>query len=257
MSKDFAHWSSPRTIDLPDESDDMNVGFLGNNADIDQVCVIKRGNVFFGFLGIMANLGHAQRVTQLMWSRDGLRWKRLPDRPLFIENGASGEWDYGQVGVHAVVPAEERVVIYYSGSTLPQKERRLEPQFSNGMAYIENDRFIGQQAGIEGGYLLTRQFLLEGNRLALNCRSPVERPPAGWKGGLIRVELLRAPQSHLPAHPLPGFTMDDCDPITVTDDPHRIVTWHGSADLSKLRGQNVYLRFYLKNATLYTFQLEL
>ena len=33
------------------------------------------------------------------------------------------------------------------------------------------------------------------------------------------------------------------------------VTWHGHADLSALRGKAVYLRFKLKRATLYTFQI--
>ncbi len=33
------------------------------------------------------------------------------------------------------------------------------------------------------------------------------------------------------------------------------MTWKGSTDLSALRGKPVYVRFFLRNATLYTFKV--
>ena len=50
--------------------------------------------------------------------------------------------------------------------------------------------------------------------------------------------------------------MEDSDPAPVSDNPELTLTWNGSPDLSALRGKPVYIRFFLRNATLYTFQIE-
>lgn len=42
----------------------------------------------------------------------------------------------------------------------------------------------------------------------------------------------------------------------ITDNLSHTVTWNGDPDLSRLKGQPVYLRFQLKNADLYSFQIR-
>jgi hypothetical protein len=54
---------------------------------------------------------------------------------------------------------------------------------------------------------------------------------------------------------IPSFAFADCDRI-ITDDPAHIVTWHGKSDLSALKGRAVYLRFQMKKAGLFAFQIE-
>jgi hypothetical protein len=51
-----------------------------------------------------------------------------------------------------------------------------------------------------------------------------------------------------------GFTMDACDRI-VTDNLAHTVTWKGNADLSALKGRSVYLRFKMKWAGFFGFQI--
>ena len=51
-----------------------------------------------------------------------------------------------------------------------------------------------------------------------------------------------------------GFSMDDCDRI-VRDDFTYAVKWKGNADISRLRGKAVYLRFELKRAGLFGFRV--
>lgn len=245
LSLDMRCWTHPCTLALPDELD---------VSDIDSVHVIRRHGMFLGFIGLMNNPADSPKYTHLMWSRDGLDWDRLPDRPRFIENGAPGEWDAGSITVSTCIPDGDRVRIYYIGVNVPQAEKRLPRMSGTGLAWIGKDRWIGQQAGPEGGYLLTRRFILEGDRLEVNCRCQVERPPAGM-GGLIRAELLRDPVEHLPAAAYPGFGMDDCDPAAVADNPRLVLTWKGSPDLSTLCGKPVYIRFYIRNAALYAFRL--
>ena len=49
-------------------------------------------------------------------------------------------------------------------------------------------------------------------------------------------------------------SFDDCDPIS-GDHLSHTVTWNGQADLGHAEGQPVYLRFKLRAAKLYAFEL--
>jgi hypothetical protein len=73
------------------------------------------------------------------------------------------------------------------------------------------------------------------------------------------VEILQAPnfRTHegLWGTPLPGFGFAECDRI-VTDSLGHMVTWKGNGDLSALKGRAVYLRFKMKKAGLFSFQLS-
>ena len=51
------------------------------------------------------------------------------------------------------------------------------------------DRFVEQRAGDRPGYLLTREFVLEGNRLTLNTAMP-QKP---YHEQFMRVEIARHP----------------------------------------------------------------
>jgi hypothetical protein len=50
-----------------------------------------------------------------------------------------------------------------------------------------------------------------------------------------------------------GYSAAECDAFT-GDDVRHTVTWAGNADLSRLAGRAVRLRFQLQNAALYAFQ---
>ena len=255
QSTDMKNWTYPRGINLMDELDDQQVQILGNGMDIDWAKVIKVEGVFFGFLHLMDNLTMTNpRQNHLMWSRDGVEWRRLPQRPQFIENGAPGEWDYGSIGSISFISNGDRHSIYYTGGNVTQGEKRLPRFTANGLSYLGKNRFIGQQAGPDGGYLLTREFILDGSQLELNFSSQVKVPTADW-GRVIKAEILQAPGDQVAASPIPGFSIKDCDPITTGDSFRQIVTWKGSSDLSALRGKRVYIRFYVQNSTLYTFRM--
>jgi len=255
VSRDMKNWSYPRGLQVLDELDDEDIGTLGNGRDIDWATVTKYRDVYFGFVHLMDNLTmESPRECQLMWSRDGFRWERLPQRMPFIANGAEGDWDSGGIITLSLMSDNKRTWIYYTGTNVPQGERRIAGFTGSGLAYLERDRFVGQQAGPAGGYLLTRQFVVEGRSLELNFRSQVKQPPVNW-GSLIKAELLQAPSDQVPARPYPGFSMEDCDGITAGEGFDQVMTWKGSSDLSALKGKAVYIRFYLQNTTLYTFRI--
>ena len=98
------------------------------------------------------------------------------------------------------------------------------------------------------GQLVTRSFSFSGSRLHLNTtRAPIA---AGPGHGEVRVELLTF--NH---RKIEGFTFDDADPITESG-LDQVVSWRGESDLSRLAGQAIKLRFYVKNAKLYSFQFR-
>ena len=74
----------------------------------------------------------------------------------------------------------------------------------------------------------------------------------------IRVAVVRRPpigRHHDFEKDIEGFTLEDCDPL-VCDRIDVQVTWKGSADLSALMGQPIYLRFEIQNMGLFSFQLD-
>jgi hypothetical protein len=55
--------------------------------------------------------------------------------------------------------------------------------------------------------------------------------------------------------PIPGFTLDDCVPI-YGDHIARLVEWNGGADLAKLSGKPIRLRFEMSDADLYSLRFQ-
>ena len=248
-SADLEHWSTPRTVMYPDERDE---------PDFDNVRVFRRHGVFFALYAWMfSEHGHSETETHIATSRDGISWERTWDRKPLIARGPEGSYDHGQAAPGSSAPIEvgEEELIYYYASPSSQGEWFRE----SGVAVcrIRKDRYIGQWAGDQTGYLLTRQFVLEGNRLVLNCSS-VPRNYHQESDG-IRVEIIQAPDFKTRETTwetaVPGFTLKDCDRI-VTDNPAHTVTWNGKSDLSPLKGKAVYLRFQMKKAGLFAFQVR-
>ena len=106
-------------------------------------------------------------------------------------------------------------------------------------------------------YRLKSQFILEGNRLVLNCRAlphPYHKESDGIRVAIIQAPDFKSRETRWETA-VPVFALEDCDRI-VTDSLSHIVSWNGKSDLSHLKGKAIYLRFQLKNADLYTIQIQ-
>ena len=78
---------------------------------------------------------------------------------------------------------------------------------------------------------------------------PINAVPGGHAGGAqVRVAVLSAM-----GDPIPGFRIGDCKPMYQSG-VHE-VSW-GNADLRKLQGQRIRLRFQFRHAALYSFQFK-
>ena len=184
-------------------------------------------------------------------------WHRPHDRAWFIERGPAGAFDDGWVlGASGLVMVGTEMWFYYGAQQL-QHTPDLCPQMSVGLAKLTRDWFMSQQAGTEPGYLLSREVVIEGSRLELNCftfQQGATKTDMAELGEITveLVESLPAKEVIVGGRPIPGFSFAECDPVRGRG-LAKTVTWQGRSDLSELRGRPVHLRFRLQIANLFTF----
>ena len=206
----------------------------------------------------------SQNQVYLASSRDGLHWERTWDRQPFIPRGREGSFDAGQVEPSTSPPVEAGpdLLMYYYAAPFGQSEWFDETGI--GLCRMRRDRFIAQCAGdpsgyeqqAQTGYLVTRQFVLEGSAIEINYTAlpgPYHQPTDGIRVGILEPPDFQTRETSY-EKTVPGFALEDCDRL-VGDGLAQVVKWKGSADLSRLKGRGVYLRFQMKKAGLYGFRV--
>ena len=183
VSSDLKNWSYPRIVMFPDERD---------FSDYDDCHVFRIGRTFVMLYSAMhAETGYANEI-RLATSGDGFHWRRFHTREPIIPRGRPGDWDAGMTFMASSKPVQygDRMFIYYSGGTKPQSMTSLTR--SIGLAFTRPARLVALRADDQPGYVLTREFVLEGNRLRINVDF-VSRP--------FQEHYVRAEITH---HPAPG-----------------------------------------------------
>jgi hypothetical protein len=174
-------------------------------------------------------------------------------RQAFIAPGPEGDWDTGHCWMlPRIVEVGHWVYLYYVGASKPWRVRYPENTRAIGLARVRKGRFVGQYGDVNGGWLLSREVKVTGNRLLVNC-SPEHRAFNQEHHGYVRVEILDRTQGVYAAQHTQGFGEDDCDTIRANEYEH-VVSWKGNPDLSAMKGKSIYLRFYLKSAYIFGFR---
>jgi hypothetical protein len=104
------------------------------------------------------------------------------------------------------------------------------------------DGFASVEAPYAGGELFTKPLKFTGDRLELNFSTSA--------AGSIRVEFQEEAGG-----PITGFAASDCVEI-VGNEIGRIIRWKNGADVSRLAGKTVRLRFVMKDADLFSFRFQ-
>lgn len=104
------------------------------------------------------------------------------------------------------------------------------------------DGFASAQAAYEGGELITKPLTFTGDRLLLNFATSA--------AGGIRVEI-----QDPAGKPLPGYSIDETVEL-IGNEIEREVRWKSGADLSKIAGQPVRLRFVFQDADIFALRFE-
>jgi hypothetical protein len=238
-SKDFVRWEKPWRILVPDDKDEGLLEFYGMGG------MHLRGGLYVGLVRVLRDdlpcdaggpkdgIGY----TVLATSRDGVTWQRYRE-PFLDRNPEAGSWDHAMAWGSGVLAVGEEVFVYYGGYARGHKvaagtERQL------GLARMRTDRYVALAPAREEGTLLTRPFVVPGDRLTVNAR-------AGK--GEVRVRLLDRD-----GKPLQDLGEADAKPIT-EDVLAGEATW--PKPLAALRGKPVRLEFRLRQAELFGFTVH-
>ena len=182
-------------------------------------------------------------ATELRGERD---WKQAAKQATFLPYGEfRKDWDWGQIYPHhpPLVVGDE-IRFYYTGITgrhwhTYHKDTR---DSGIGLATLRLDGFVSVNAGEEKGTLTTKPLVFFGDTLVVNANAA---------GGSLTVEALD-PEGKV----IDGFGTADCTPITA-DSVRHVVTWKRDPDCHLLQARPIKLRFHLKNAKLYSFELKI
>ena len=171
----------------------------------------------------------------LGFSRDGFHWDR-PSRAPFLpvsEQPADWNWANVQSAGGGFLVVGDRLLFYVSGRTGGNGEVH-----TTGLATLRRDGFASMEAGNTEGTLTTRAVRFRGNRLFVNVDSV---------SGFLAVEILDAADRIIPS-----FSRTNCLPVHL-DSTQSEIRWKTAPDLSGVAGSGVKVRFYLRNARLYSF----
>ncbi len=263
-SDDFIHWSKPVWLKYPNAPEEE----LYTN----QVTPYLRApHIYLGFptryiyrgwsdsMKRLPGLGHRKLRAELseersgtaltdglfMTSRDGITFNRWKEA--FIRPGlrTANNWAYGDnyqcwgiIITRAVIEeSPDELSFFVSEKYRIPGGSRLR-RFS-----MRTDGFVSINASGSGGEMITKPFIFNGNRLILNFSTSA--------AGNIRVGILDEQ-----CHPIEGYTLEDCSDI-FGDDIERIVTWNkNGADIKKIAGKPVRLKFVMKDADLYSMRFN-
>lgn len=188
--------------------------------------------------------GSALTDTVLMSSRDGVNFRRWPEA--FLRPGIErpGSWNYGQIYMawHAIetrsrFPGAPNELSLYAGEDYWTGNSIVLRRYT-----LRLDGFVSASAPLSGGELVTKPIRFSGSQLRLNFATSTV--------GRVRVEIQDSD-----GRAIAGFSLADSDAM-FGDTLERPVTWRRSADVSRLAGRPVRLRFVLRDADVYAFQFR-
>ena len=260
---DPPRWSPSHGIDLAGilYTDDLYIGF------VDSVTSYYVEDVPEELWESVYSSSFAEYRTEMVFSRDGLSWERMSPLWEFMRPGLWGTWDRDHIGLSKPIIKDNEIYFYYSGSNLPMGSNGPHhPLFklngttqdgqwmghAIGLAKMRLDGFVSVDSYSSSGILTTKPFFFSGNCIKMNVRAP--RYPFSGKingsnpYGEIKVEIL---DKH--GYVIDGYSVKDSDPFT-GDEVSHIATWQGNPSINNIGDRPIKLKFYLKNASVFSFQ---
>lgn len=179
-------------------------------------------------------------------SRDGDSWDLhwvYAGQPM-IPRGPDGAFDKDIVlPASTIVTHADKHWLYYAGANERHgnEQVRFDRKHAIGLATLRLDGFVSLSAGALAGTVVTKPLKLDGGELLVNVDA---------RGGEVSVEVLDDS-----GRPLPGFSGDAVVSTPNVDELRWQPRWRGHTDLSTLRNRIVRLKFRLRDAKLYSFQI--
>ncbi|WP_198668012.1 hypothetical protein [Saliphagus sp. LR7] len=264
-SNDFQTWSDPVELTYPDAPPEqlytnvikpyyraphIYLGFPERYVERDWESDSMRELPGFEFRQQLADelfrTGAAVTDALFMSSRDGSTFSRWPKaflRPGAWTDDSRANWFYGDntiawqlVETKSGTPGKPPVLSLYAKEDYRTEASRLRRYT------LRIDGFVSVEAPLDGGELVTKPIVFDGDDLVLNFSTSA--------AGRMSIELQRPD-----GDPYPGFELDE-SPELFGDDYKRVVTWPNGADIADLAGQPVRIRFVMADSDLYSFRFR-
>lgn len=266
VSKDFLNWTDEGTIAFPEgegpqplaqfyvnqikpyhRAPHLYIGFPARYVDhglTESTPLLPEWDLREKRMTVSPRYGTAITDSVYITSRDGSHFRQSND--VFLRPGLKTRhnWSYGDnyIAWHVVETASTRddapteLSLYATESYFTGRDSRLRRYT------LRIDGFASIHAKLHEGGFTTKPITFKGKELSLNAATSA--------AGIIHVEIRDADGT-----PIPGFTLDDCDPI-YGDSLDRRVSWKGSKSVESLAGRPVVLRFVMREADVYSLKFE-
>jgi hypothetical protein len=242
-SDDLREWKKHRFILSMDADDPAD-------TELYQFACHKIGTSYVGYMSVFY-VGRGSLDIQLATSRDGVNFTRVCRGDAFIPSGSLGYYDYMAMACSQPEPivVGDTVYLYYAAANFSHSVdvTRADPEtlkVGAALATFKRDRFASLETSDRDSgpcRVVTRPFTVRHSKLFLNA--------ATWMKGSIRVEALTRDWQ-----PIPGFTQAQAREIRgdALDHP---VRWKDNADVAKLLGKEIRLKFYMTRARIHAMTL--
>ncbi len=248
-SSDFLHWREPYLILAPDEEDNLDDAYYG-------LAQWQAGEFRMGILNTLHAVENTMDV-RLVFSRDGKNWRQAMHRQPYIRRGGPGSWNEFMITVPSVpVEVGDELYVFFAGARnhhdwwmrgiyeeldVPEAKDMGEVAYSLGLAKLRKDGYCSLDADcVREGIFVTQPFHSAGEKLVINA--------CCGEDGYIEVEMV-----DLADEVVTGHSREDCDRFT-GDSVRHTVSWQDNPDAAYADFRK--LRFYMRNAQLYSFELE-
>jgi hypothetical protein len=244
-SADARNWCAPEIVLAPDATDNLDDEHYG-------MVHWRAGNSYLGLLNRLHTVPNTMDM-ELVHSADGRNWRRFADRPAVVPLGDRGACDeFIADATSPPIPVGDEDWLFYSGSArhhdfswqpppdVDPAEMVPEGKTFLCLATIRRNGWVSLSAMAREGYVETVPLFAQGARLLVNARC--------GPGGSLQCEV-----SDAWGHVWPGFSRADCPEFTGDSIAHEIV-WASGRGINRAPGF-VRLRFYLRNADLFSFRI--
>lgn len=206
LRTDWLAQDTPQTLLTPDEVDAET-----NHLYFYGMPVVHRHGLFWGALQCFELNDHIH--TELVTSRDGIHWQRLPNRPPLVPFGEEGTWDDNMIFASPHwVSAGNEWRFYYTGWDGPHGTPERDGSF--GMAACLRERVFSRRGPTGGGVVCTREILWPGGDLWINAAALTDTE------GEISVRISNAIRD-----PYKGFNYAECQIKKGKDPTRSLVKW--------------------------------
>jgi len=241
VSDDLIHWSDHKCILWADEKDPPW-------TELERMLVFRYADVYLGLIVVFLTVPEQRHAvshmigsvyTELAYSTDGINWRRFDQRQPFLSY-RPGVKDFGLViPGHACVPIDDELYFYYEATSTLHGEFPCNARCN--LARLTKDRFVGLRADDIEGTITTKPFVCPGGRLRVN---------ADVRDGELRASVIAADGYHEVDHAVYRCNYIEGDSIEHT------VRWKQTDNLDHLKGRTIALKFYARNAEVFSYWFE-